>query len=714
MSREFSPYSKNQVYWPETKSGEDLCHSKKSLSEQHLSQKISAFYDGLDVIPHMLAFVPSGNLDQSVFNKHWLMCIEQSIHQGKHAWLQMMHPEDFEDFSVLWNHRTVNSTQMNKECRIRMLDHEYHWCLVTANRLDNGRDWLFNCVNLHHLLTENHELADKLQQNKEMLDVSVDCIKEITPDGRLIHMNKAGCLALGVPVNSQTFNQVWLDLLPPEIRKVGRIALKKARLGQVARFSGRSEHNGQIQYWDNILTPQFDLHHQVNRILCVSRNISEQRKAEIKLKASSQIDELTGLLNRRSFKKKVQMALARAKRYQKNLGILVLDLDHFKHVNDTLGHAAGDHLLRVLTKRIVQVLNGCGKIARLGGDEFAILVEDIHDQNRLMTVGNEILKQFEKPIVYADKIINGGMSIGAATYPLHSDHYSGLMRCADIALNDVKAAGRGTISIYSEGMQRITTESMSQLNLARSILRDNCIVPHYQPKFNLITGKIMGFEALLRWRDEQGLIQLPQHLVESFENYELATKISHSMQQQIFQDMAHWIEAGLELVPVSINIAPIEFLRDDCAELLLTRMAQYDIPAHLVQIEITEHIFTQRARIYVTRALQLMRAKGIKIALDDFGTGYSSLTHLRDYAVDYLKIDRDFVNKMNDEQSILAIVKAICQLAPSFSLDVVAEGIENSIHKETLIQAGCLYGQGYLYSAAIAAQAVPEFLNEHE
>lgn len=670
----------------------------------------------IDRVPQMLAIVPLACLENTVFNQTWVKFIgsfDATLEQEQ-RWLQLMHPEDFEHFSVLWQITTRQQTELKKECRIRYQDGSYHWCLVSAVQEEGGPDWIVSCVDVHDALSENRILSEKLKQQTNMLDASVDCVKVINTDGHLVHMNRAGCLALGVPLNSKFSQYKWLSLLPPEIQKRGKVALKKAAQGHIAQFSGRSENATQIEYWDNILTPQFDNQGQVIRLLCVSRNISAQRKAEISLQEVCDLDELTGLMNRRSFKKGAMAQLALAKKKNQSVGLVVVDLDHFKHVNDTLGHAAGDHLLRVFARRMQHALQEQAQVARLGGDEFAVIIPNVTSKQDVLAIAQNILTQLEKPIHYAGKAINGGMSIGCALYPQHSDNYSGLMRCADTALNDVKSTGRGMISMFNEQMMQNAERLMSQLNLARAILRDDLIIPHYQPKFCLKTGQVIGFEALLRWRDALNQIQYPSDILEAFQNYELATKISRVMQDKIFQDIATWLKAGLKVVPVSINIAPIEFLRDDCAEQLLLRLEQYQIPAYLVQVEITEHIFLHRGRTFVTRALQLLRARGIKIALDDFGTGYSSLTHLRDYAVDYLKIDCHFVQKMHEEPSILAIVKAICQLAPSFSLDVIAEGVENDTQKEMLLASGCLYGQGFLCSADVSADAVPAILENVE
>jgi len=243
-----------------------------------------------------------------------------------------------------------------------------------------------------------------------------------------------------------------------------------------------------------------------------------------------------------------------------------------------------------------------------------------------------------------------------------------------------------------------------QLNQARHIIRDDLMVPFYQPKVRLSDGKVVGFEALLRWQTDDKHIHSPCHIEQAFQDYVLATRISDAIQNKVFKNIAMWLEQGLAVVPISINAAPVEFLKDNYAERLLQRLNLYKIPHHLVEIEITEHILDDRGSDYVIRALNLLKQQGVKIALDDFGTGHSSLTRLRDYPVDCLKIDCEFIRQMNGDEAILAIVQAIIALGPKLALDIVAEGIENSDQLELLKQFGCSIGQGYLFSRAVNAQ----------
>lgn len=257
--------------------------------------------------------------------------------------------------------------------------------------------------------------------------------------------------------------------------------------------------------------------------------------------------------------------------------------------------------------------------------------------------------------------------------------------------------------MYDAEMLQVTEQKTQQLETARFILRENRIEPFYQPKVRLDNRELIGFEALLRWKDDEQKINFPSTIVEAFNDYELASKISETMHDKIFTDMAKWINENMRMVPISINASPVEFMRDNYAELLIKRLEKYQIPAHLIEIEITEHILSDRGSEFVIRALKKLKEYGIRISLDDFGTGHSSMTHLRDYPVDCLKIDYAFVNRMNEEKSISSIVEGIAKLGPILSLDVIAEGIETVEQAKSLQEVGCKYGQGFLYSRAISA-----------
>lgn len=616
-------------------------------------------------------------------------------------WLQYIHPEDLEHLIILWRTANLTSKSFHKDCRVKHAKLGYRMCSLQIKFPAAEQplyQWLLSITDIHEEYEKQLLLSQQIFRQNKMLDASVDCIKILTPDGKVMHMNRSGCLALGISADEKNFGMPWLNLLPNDARTAGEKALHLAASGQNARFAAKSLTSGQeVQHWDNILTPIIDENGATHQILCVSRNISPQMMAEEKLQHVIEEDQLTGLLNRRAFNKLFKMTLQDAQNRQQQVGLLLIDLDYFKHVNDTLGHTAGDHLLVTLGQRFQNCFDEHITVARLGGDEFAILVPHLKSQEQLLSIAHQAWMQMELPISYTGQFINGGMSIGCSIYPGNAQNASNLLKCADIALNDLKSSGRGGIRMFTQSMFEALKVTTQQLTLARSILKSDSIEPYYQPKVLLQDGRVIGFEALLRWHNQEGQLQLPCNIFAAFHDYELASGISDTMHRKIFKDIRQWMADGMEVMPISINAAPVEFLRDDYAEKLLKRMHTYSIPHHLIEIEITEQSLSEHGADYVIRALNLLKAAGIQISLDDFGTGHSSLTRLKDYPIDCIKIDKNFVEHMTNDQSALAIVKTISQLGSSIALDILVEGIETTEQLEMLKACNCNKGQGFYF-----------------
>ena len=566
--------------------------------------------------------------------------------------------------------------------------------------------WLLECQRVE-AGSHDGRLLPQVQLQASMLDAALDCIKVISLDGRLRHMNRAGCLALGLAPESAQFGMPWLELLPATVRSQGRRALARAGSGKAARFSGRSVVDGQaVQYWDNRLSPMYDGAGQVVSILCVSRNITAQREAEQRLRLQAHSDALTGLCNRGAFLQRLRQMIGQCRRQGRVLGLLLIDLDHFKHTNDTLGHAAGDHLLRVLARRMAAAIGPQGVVTRLGGDEFAVLLPDVAGVAELEAMAGQVRQLAQQPVHYAGQPINGGMSIGCARYPDDGSDAAQLLRAADTALNDLKANGRGGVRAYCARLLEAAEQAAGQLRLARQIVHEAAVLPYYQPKVRLSDGVQVGFEALLRWRLRNGQHQVAScQMDQAFADYELAVGLAEQMHGKVLADMAGWLASGLSVLPVALNASPVEFLRDDFAERLLARAQAHGVPPWLLEVEITEQVLADRGAAFVVRALHKLKDAGVRIALDDFGTGHSSLAHLRDYPIHCLKIDRSFISRMEAEPAIRAIIHAVVTLGPGLQIDLVAEGVENIRQRELLLAAGCRLGQGFLYAPALPAAA---------
>ncbi len=632
-------------------------------------------------------------------------------------WQSFIHTEDLQLFSKLWHAALDQHQNFETQCRIKRSDTHYRMCTLAVkfhHAPEHLLQWAVSLTDVHDYFEIQQQLSQIVSTQENMLDASADCIHIISPEGQIRHSNQC----CGLIAETETVTQAqdsslsWLNCLAPEARKSGQRALKQAALGLNSRFSSKTQSKDQpIQYWDHLLTPILDQHNITQSILCVSRNISQQKIAETRLKEAIKRDELTGLYNRSTFYKTFKQVLLKAQQQQTKAGLLLIDLDYFRHINDTLGHIAGDHLLHVLGQRFQACFGPNTIVARLGGDEFAVLVKNLESEEQLLATAQLAYSQLDQPINYIGDSISSAMSIGCAIYPRDALNTSNLLKCADIALNDLKNSGRGGIRMFNQDMCGSLENMTKQLTLARKIILADQIIPYYQPKVRLSDGVVIGFEALLRWQDQDQQVQLPSEIFGAFQDYELASRISETMQLKVFADMSRWQAQGLDLLPISINAAPVEFLRDDYAEKMLARLSNFDIPAHKVELEITEQSLSEHGANYVIRALNLLKQAGIQISLDDFGTGHSSLTRLQDYPVDCIKIDRNFVERMNSDPSALAIVKAITQIGSSIALDVLVEGIENTEQLDTLIHCDCQIGQGFYFYRPMAGASAQALLH---
>jgi diguanylate cyclase (GGDEF)-like protein len=383
-----------------------------------------------------------------------------------------------------------------------------------------------------------------------------------------------------------------------------------------------------------------------------------------------------------------------------------VDVDHFKYVNDSLGHTAGDRLLREFAKRLRGALRNDDFVARIGGDEFAIIVEDLRNSDDLLRVGESTGKALKAPIRLEGRSLSSGATIGGAIFPQDAASANDLFNVADTALYALKTDGRGGTRLFHSRMREESRRVASQLSLARLAIRNQSLVPFFQPKVDLKSGQLVGFEALLRWQDGERGFQLPQTIEEAFKEYELASEIGALMQRRVFEQIRDWLDRGVDFGRISLNGAPAEFLRDDYAERLLLLLAQYDIPANFIEVEVTEHALMDRSSRYVERALTMLKRAGVTVALDDFGTGYSSLSHLRDFPVDVVKVDKSFVQAINSDSEIAAIVGAVINLASSLDMQSVAEGIETEQQLTLLRSMGCRVGQGFALGAPICGDQV--------
>jgi sensor c-di-GMP phosphodiesterase-like protein len=321
-----------------------------------------------------------------------------------------------------------------------------------------------------------------------------------------------------------------------------------------------------------------------------------------------------------------------------------------------------------------------------------------------------IFSELRQPFMHDGRLIDCNASIGACLYPRDGAERSELMKAADIALYSAKAAGRGQLKIYQNAMRNEVQSRNSMIHLANRALSTGDIVPYYQPKVRLRDGEVIGFEALLRWRDAGGRVRLPEMLKAAFDDPALSTAISDQIIDQALNDIAGWLSQGIQFGSVAINAGASEFRGGSFADKLLEKLESRRISPDCLQIEVTETVFLGRGAHHVARDLRLLSEAGIRIALDDFGTGYASLAHLMQFPVDALKIDKSFIRELGRNDEASAITNAIVNLGHSLGIEIIAEGIETREQQLYLLGLGCQTGQGYLYSQAVPCDCVADLL----
>jgi diguanylate cyclase (GGDEF)-like protein/PAS domain S-box-containing protein len=455
----------------------------------------------------------------------------------------------------------------------------------------------------------------------------------------------------------------------------------------------------------------FDAAGKGNFLEGIIDDITIQKEADERIRWIAHHDPLTKLPNRLLFQERLEDALQRSQKSGRKVALLLLDVDHLKEINDTMGHDAGDAVLQAVATRLGQSIRGIDTVARNGGDEFAIILPEIASEQDVQAIIGPALDQLNKPFVYAGRLLDCRASIGVSIWPDHAKEASSLMKQADVALYTVKSSGRGKMIVFEPSMRSDAQQRTEMRNRAREAIDARRIEAFYQPKVHLDSGKLAGFEALLRWRNHQADLKLPGQIQAAFEDPNLAVAIGQQMQELVFTDMRRWLDAGVAFGHVAINASPAEFRGPDFADRILEGLRNAGIPTRCLELEVTETVFLGRGSEFVGKALRTLSAEGVKIALDDFGTGYASLSHLKQFPVDIIKIDRSFVQDLANSPDDTAILQAVLNLGRNLGITTVAEGVETAIQAEFLRAQNCDLVQGYLFGRAAPNTRIPELVS---
>ena len=434
----------------------------------------------------------------------------------------------------------------------------------------------------------------------------------------------------------------------------------------------------------------------------VSRDITTTALAELKVQELARIDSLTGLPNRNMFLAEIERAIARTRRHGLPFAVCFIDLDRFKSINDTLGHAAGDQLLREMAGRLRGVLRTTDLVARLGGDEFVVLLEGKAGVADLGVIGNKMLAALSEPLTLGPALVQLSGSIGISCHPADGDDAATLLRSADAAMYQAKSRGKNNVQIYTsqlaeEASRAFELESQLRLALAREEL-----LLHFQPKIDLASGRLCSVEALLRWNHPLRGAVSPGDFIPLAEERGLIVPIGRWVVQAACRQIRSWRDAGFTPVPVAVNLSARQFASDTLVADIEDALTRYDVSPSELEFELTESaLMAEPDR--AAEVLERLGRMGIGIAIDDFGTGYSSLSYLKRFRARQVKIDRSFIHGLPGDRDDVAITQAVIAMAHSLGLGVVAEGVETSDQLKTLRAMGCDQAQGFLLGRPMPA-----------
>ena len=514
----------------------------------------------------------------------------------------------------------------------------------------------------------------------------------------------------GIAHNALPATRSALAALVPVEDRAALLEIFAADYTQNANFNiefGLLRHDGELRTLQVVGEATFDENGQSRQLIGAFQDITDRKLAEARLRFLASFDPLTGLPNRSLFMDRLGQALVHAERNGGQVGLFFIDLDQFKSINDTLGHAFGDEVLKVVGQRLSNAVREIDTVSRLGGDEFTIILSDLHSADDAAMVASKVLEALLPSISIGPHELVVSASIGVTMYPADANQVPTLLRNADTAMYRAKDEGRNTYRFFTREMdERINARLVLEAAL-RNALRRKEFILFYQPQVDVNSGDIVGFEALLRWRRDCGVLVSPVDFVPVLEETGLIVEVGAWVLVEACRWLAGWRSAHGSLATVAVNLSPRQFHETDLPDVVLQALQESGLPASALDLEITESSMVDAPATLAS--MEALRRIGVGLSIDDFGTGYSSLSYLKRFPINKLKIDQSFVRDITEDEDAAAIVSAIIALAHILQLNVVAEGVEKIEELGYLRRHGCNYIQGYLVSRPLDERALNEW-----
>lgn len=532
---------------------------------------------------------------------------------------------------------------------------------------------------------------------------------------KLLYVSKAVETISGM--NAKDFKKGfrnWKELIHPEDMEEFKRNQTELRKGVPCQYQYRiTDVLGKVKWVEARTFPVLNPEGELVRLDGLITDISKQKLEDEKINFYAYHDYLTGLPNRRKFEAELEKVIFEKQANAEEFALLYLDLDRFKFVNDTLGHMVGDELLKRVSTRLSKHLRSKDHLSRLGGDEFAIILSQLSDSNESITIASNIIEDIERYFKVNEYDLHITTSIGIGIYPQDGQTVSDLLANTDVALYRAKAMGKNNLQLYTPSMNIESYKKFILENDLRSADFDKEFMLQYQPKVDPNTRQTVGAEALIRWNHPEWGMLSPAEFIPLAEETNIIFELGDWVVSTVCKQINQWKMEGKPIIPVSINISPKRFLKDDLVTKLVKILDETNVETKWLEFEITETSIIQNEEKSLA-IIKLLKEIGITISLDDFGTGYSSISYLKKFKVEYLKIDRSFINGIKSCSDDEAIVKSILHLAHDLNMKVVAEGVETQEQLAFLVQHQCDVIQGYLFSKPLDVESFTELLSDSQ
>ncbi len=642
---------------------------------------------------------------------------DEELANNTSTWYQRAHPDDKKSvLSLLRKHQEKKIRYFENNHRLKHKNGHWVWVLGRAQILYDENGKKVRMIGTHTDITEEKELQLKYAHQAQIIGQIHDSVVSTDLEGYITNWNMGSERLLGYKSSEMIGKHIKLVYLKEDYKSLKKnidILMQEGECKAEIRLVKKSK---EVIFAELSLSLLKDERGKPIGIIGFSQDTTDRKKAEDALREQKNIlrhqahhDALTRLPNRVLFTDRLEQGIEKAKRQKVGLALFFIDLDKFKHINDSLGHGVGDSVLKLVAKRLKGIIRKEDTLARLSGDEFTVIMEELTQPEDASLLAEKILEILAEAMYIDDHVLYVSGSIGISLYPQDATNAQELLKYADTAMYKAKEEGRNNFQFYSSEMTELALEHMVMKTSLRQAIDNEEFILHYQPQIDTSTNTLVGLEALVRWQHPTMGILIPDTFIPMAEETGMIVEIDQWVMKTAMKQISKWYGAGLRPGVLALNISTNQLESTDFFQKIEENMKRYGFKSEWLELEVTEGQMLKKPEETITK-LERINNLGIGISIDDFGTGYSSLSLLKRLPINRLKIDRSFIKDIPDDEEDVAIVQAILALAGSLKLNLIAEGVETLEQRDFLIENGCINIQGHYYSHPMPAEEMKVIL----